>query len=96
MCEVMVVNDDFTTMNTVIRIFETALGLRPSAAFRLMLTVHRQGRASVGVFPRARAIEVAEQIMELAGQRGEPLKAHLSAAAAPVEQPDAADERRYS
>jgi ATP-dependent Clp protease adaptor protein ClpS len=73
--KVILLNDDYTTMEFVVVILEGVFLKSPSEAVRIMLQVHRQGRGMCGVFSR----EIAEAKVELVHQRaqeaGYPLRA---------------------
>ena len=72
--KVMLLNDDFTTMEFVIHVLERFFGLNHAQAFEVMLTVHKKGLAVVGVF----SFEVAEtkvaQVMDFARRHQHPLQ----------------------
>ena len=62
---VVLLNDDYTTMEFVVAVLEDVFQKGPAEAFRLMMQIHTQGRAVCGVYtyevaetkaaPRARA-----------------------------------------
>ena len=56
MYSVVLLNDDYTTMEFVISILEGVFQKSPAAAFRLMMQVHTQGRTACGTYTH----EVAE------------------------------------
>jgi ATP-dependent Clp protease adaptor protein ClpS len=70
-------NDDYTTMEFVVRILETVFVKRPAEAYRIMMQVHTQGRGLCGCY----SYEVAETkvviVHELARAEGFPLRATL-------------------
>jgi ATP-dependent Clp protease adaptor protein ClpS len=67
-------NDDYTTMEFVVRILIELFHKDELEAQRLMLDVHHRGRASVGVFTRDVAETKAAQAMDQARIEGYPLK----------------------
>ena len=73
--KVLLLNDDYTTMDFVIEILETVFHKSPAEAYRIMMAVHTQGKGLCGVYP----FEVAETHVatteELAERSGYPLKA---------------------
>ena len=54
--KVLLLNDDYTTMDFVIEILETVFHKSPAEAYRIMMAVHTQGKGLCGVYP----FEVAE------------------------------------
>ena len=74
---VLLHNDDYTTMEFVVRILETVFVKRPAEAYRIMMQVHTQGRGLCGCY----SYEVAETkvviVHELARAEGFPLRATL-------------------
>ncbi len=74
---VLLINDDYTTMDFVVEILETIFHKTPAESFRIMMQVHTQGRGLCGVY----TFEVAETkvaaVHDLAGQHGFPLRAAM-------------------
>jgi ATP-dependent Clp protease adaptor protein ClpS len=54
--KVLLINDDYTTMDFVIEILESVFYKQPAEAFRIMMAVHVQGKGLCGLYPH----EVAE------------------------------------
>ena len=54
--KVLLLNDDYTTMDFVVEILEDVFNKQPAEAYRIMMAVHTQGRGLCGVYPH----EVAE------------------------------------
>ena len=54
--KVVLLNDDYTTMEFVVEILETVFNKAPAEAYRIMMAVHTQGQGLCGVYP----FEVAE------------------------------------
>ncbi|HET9468499.1 MAG TPA: ATP-dependent Clp protease adaptor ClpS [Vicinamibacterales bacterium] len=46
---VVLLNDDYTTMEFVLQILETLFQKSPAEAYRIMMHVHRNGRGLAGV-----------------------------------------------
>ena len=67
-------NDDYTTMEFVIRVLMDVFHKDEAEATRLMLEVHQLGSAAVGVYTRDVAETKAEQAMAHAKREGHPLR----------------------
>jgi ATP-dependent Clp protease adaptor protein ClpS len=73
-------NDDYTTMEFVVHILETVF-LKPEPdAFRIMMQVHLEGRGVCGAYPFDIAETKAETVHELARDNGYPLRASVEEA----------------
>ena len=72
--KVLLLNDDYTTMDFVVAVLESIFGKSPSEAVPIMLKVHKEGRGVCGLYPK----QIAETKIELVHQRarssGYPLK----------------------
>ena len=72
--QVVLINDDYTPMEFVVYVLERFFGMNNSKAGEIMLAVHKNGLAVVGVF----AFEIAEtkvaQVMDCASQNQHPLQ----------------------
>lgn len=66
-------NDDYTTMEFVVWVLVSVLGLAEAKAISLMLEIHHQGLAKVAILPKELAEVKQKQIMELAEQEEYPL-----------------------
>lgn len=66
-------NDDYTTMEFVVWVLVSVLGLSETKAIGFMLEVHHQGLAKVAILPKELAEVKQKQIMELAEQEEYPL-----------------------
>ena len=75
--KVLLLNDDYTTMDFVVEILENVFNKAPAEAYRIMMAVHTQGQGLCGVYP----FEVAETkvgtVVELARSQGFPLRATM-------------------
>ena len=70
-------NDDYTTMEFVVRVLEAVFTKSPAQAYRIMMQVHTEGSGLCGAY----SFEIAEtkvaQVHALARREGFPLKASL-------------------
>jgi len=72
---VVLLNDDYTTMDFVIEVLETVFLKRPAEAYRVMMLVHTQGRGVCGTYPFEIAETKVARVRELAEPAGFPLQA---------------------
>jgi ATP-dependent Clp protease adaptor protein ClpS len=77
---VILLNDDYTTMEFVMQILETLFQKSPAEAYRIMMHVHRNGRGLAGVYTYEVAETKAEQVASLASEAGFPLRATIEEA----------------
>ena len=75
--KVILLNDDYTTMDFVVDVLETVFLKRPAEAHRIMMLVHTQGRGVCGVYPHEIAETKVEAVQVLARHHGFPLQATL-------------------
>ena len=73
MYKVMLLNDDYTPMEFVVHILEAFFGMNREKATQIMLVVHTEGAAVVGVFPRDIAETKSEQVNQYAQENSHPL-----------------------
>lgn len=73
--QVVLLNDDYTTMEFVMEVLETVFHKSPAEAYRIMLMVHTQGRGVCGVYTWEVAETKAEAVVALAQKAGFPLRA---------------------
>jgi ATP-dependent Clp protease adaptor protein ClpS len=78
--KVIVLDDDVTTKEFVVWLFETVFRKESAEAVRLMLEVHETGAALVAVTTLERAELYVEQVHSLARARGFPLQSVLEPA----------------
>jgi ATP-dependent Clp protease adaptor protein ClpS len=71
---VVMLNDDYTTMDFVVDILVTIFHKSEDDAARIMLDIHRTGRGTAGIYPFDIAQTKAEQTHSLARQNEFPLR----------------------
>jgi ATP-dependent Clp protease adaptor protein ClpS len=77
---VVLLNDDYTTMDFVIEVLETVFERSPSESYRIMLHVHQNGRGIAGSYPWEVAETKADKVVVLASEAGFPLQATVEEA----------------
>lgn len=75
--KVLLLNDDYTTMEFVIEILEGVFHKQPAEAFRIMMLVHTQGKGLAGVYPFEVAETKVETVVQRAREHGFPLRAAM-------------------
>jgi len=73
MYKVLLLNDDFTPMEFVVHILEVFFAMNREKATQIMLRVHTEGAAAVGIFPRDIAETKSEQVNLYAQENNHPL-----------------------
>ena len=76
-CKVLLLNDDYTTMEFVVEILETVFQKTRSEALRVMMQVHNQGHGVCGAYAHEVAETKVSMVHELARQHSFPLRASL-------------------
>ena len=74
MYRVILLNDDYTTMEFVVLLLEHVFNKSRDEANQLMLTVHQRGSATAGFFTKEVAETKVEIVHQLARQNEFPLK----------------------
>ena len=73
--KVLLLNDDYTTMEFVVHVLETIFQKSPAEAYQIMMHVHVNGRGLAGIYPWEVAETKAETVNGMAREAGYPLKA---------------------
>lgn len=74
MCQVLMLNDDFTPMEFVVAVLQEFFGKNLDMATQIMLAIHNEGRGVCGVYPREIAETKVALVMDAAAQAGHPLQ----------------------
>jgi ATP-dependent Clp protease adaptor protein ClpS len=70
-------NDDYTTMEFVVRILESVFLKSPAEAHQIMMQVHTEGHGVCGAYPYEVAETKVAQVHDEARRNGFPLRASL-------------------
>lgn len=73
--KVILLNDDYSTMDFVIHVLETVFQKSPAEAYRIMMQVHQQGSGLAGVYPWEVAETKVDTVAAMAKKAGFPLRA---------------------
>jgi ATP-dependent Clp protease adaptor protein ClpS len=78
--KVVLLNDDYTTMEFVVHVLESVFQKSPAEAFRIMMQVHSSGSGIAGVYPWEVAETKVETVTSMARQAEYPLRAAIEEA----------------
>jgi ATP-dependent Clp protease adaptor protein ClpS len=73
--KVVLLNDDYTTMEFVMQVLESVFQRSPAEAYRIMMQVHLNGSGIAGVYPWEVAETKVETVTSLARHAEFPLRA---------------------
>jgi ATP-dependent Clp protease adaptor protein ClpS len=77
---VLLLNDDYTTMEFVVHVLESVFDKGPAEAYRIMMEVHTRGRGVCGAYTYEVAETKVATVHDLARAEGFPLQAGIEEA----------------
>jgi ATP-dependent Clp protease adaptor protein ClpS len=77
MFKVVLLNDDYTTMEFVVMVLQQVFNKPEPEAFRIMMQVHIKGRGICGAYTYEIAETKVETVHEMAAENGFPLRATI-------------------
>jgi ATP-dependent Clp protease adaptor protein ClpS len=72
--KVLLLNDDVTSMEFVVRVLENVFGKTYDEALKLVVEIHHSGRGECGVYAVEQAQAVIARVTALAHRNGYPLR----------------------
>jgi ATP-dependent Clp protease adaptor protein ClpS len=78
--KVVLLNDDYTTMEFVIHVLEQVFQKSPAEAYRVMMSVHVHGKGVAGIYPWDIAETKVSVATTMAREAGYPLRAAIEEA----------------
>jgi ATP-dependent Clp protease adaptor protein ClpS len=78
--KVVLLNDDYTTMDFVVHVLEAVFQKGPAEAYKIMMQVHRNGRGIAGVYSWEVAETKVETVARMAREAKFPLRATIEEA----------------
>ena len=73
-CGVMLLNDDVTPMEFVVRVLQEVFDMERDDAIKRMLQIHHNGVGECGTYPRAEASRKVADVLALAREHQHPLQ----------------------
>lgn len=73
--KVILLNDDYSTMDFVIHVLEDVFQKSPAEAYRIMMQVHQLGSGVAGIYPWEVAETKVDTVAAMAKKAGYPLRA---------------------
>jgi ATP-dependent Clp protease adaptor protein ClpS len=80
MFKVVLLNDDYTTMEFVVEVLETVFSKSTPEAYRIMMMVHIKGKGVCGTYTYEIAETKVSTVHEMARDNGFPLRATIEEA----------------
>ncbi len=77
MYKVILLNDDYTTMDFVVKVLQRFFGMGHEKAAQVMLQVHNHGQGVCGVFSREVAETKVAQVSDYSRQNQHPLQCRM-------------------
>ncbi len=77
--QVVLLNDDYTSMDFVVAVLEGIFQKSPAEAVQIMLSVHHKGSGVCGIYTKEIAEAKVESVHRKARENGFPLKATMEA-----------------
>ena len=77
MFKVVLLNDDYTTMEFVVHVLQQVFSKTPEEAYRIMMQVHLQGKGICGTYTFEIAETKVDAVHALAQENGFPLRAEI-------------------
>ena len=71
--KVILINDDYTPREFVVKVLEAVFRMNESQAYRVMMTAHQRGACVIAVFTRDVAETKAKEATDLGKSQGYPL-----------------------
>ena len=78
--KVVLLNDDYTTMEFVVHVLESVFQKSPAEAYRVMMHVHVNGKGIAGIYPWDIAETKAATVAAMAREAGYPMRATIEEA----------------
>ena len=72
--KVILINDDFTPMDFVIKVLRSFFAMNEEMATRIMLKIHTEGASVCGIYPSDIAVTKVQQVNEFSRQNQHPLQ----------------------
>ena len=72
--QVLMLNDDYTTMDFVVEVLQTIFSMDFERANQIMLKIHQEGSAVCGIYPKDLAETKAAQVVAFARSHEHPLQ----------------------
>ncbi|RZA05444.1 MAG: ATP-dependent Clp protease adapter ClpS [Proteobacteria bacterium] len=74
---VLIMNDDYTTMEFVVHVLQKFFGKGEDEAMRIMLAIHEKGHGVCGIYTREVAETKAARVVQYAQEHSHPLQTRI-------------------